>query len=69
MQKSFVPKNLNKVIISDQVKIIPSYAFYGCKQITEIDLPAKLERIEYKVFAGCSIVELNFPITLKLFDP
>lgn len=69
MQKAYVPVNLRKVIISDQVKTIPSYAFYGCKQIIEIDLPAKLERIENKVFAGCSIVELNFPITLKIFDP
>ena len=70
MQKAFVPVNLHKVIISDQVKIIPSYAFYGCKQIIEIDLPAKLERIEgYIVFEGCSITELNLPKTLKSFDP
>mgnify|MGYP004608401771 CR=1 FL=1 len=38
-QKAYVPMNLHKVIISDEVVNIQSYAFYGCKQITEIILP------------------------------
>lgn len=70
MQKAYVPMNLHKVIVSDQVKTIPSSAFYGCKQITNIDLPTALEKIEYdNVFEGCSITELNLPKTLKSFDP
>ena len=70
MQKSFVPVNLHKVIISDQVKTISDYAFYGCKQINKIDLSNAIKTIEGSdVFVGCSIVELNFPVTLKSFDP
>ena len=70
MQKSFVPVNLHKVIMSDQVKTISDYAFYGCKQINEIDLSNAIKTIEgSNVFVGCSIVELNFPVTLKSFDP
>lgn len=70
MQKSFVPVNLHKVIISDQVKSIPSYAFYGCRQVTEVKLPDKLEIIgaggtwRY-AFAYTGITDIVLPATLK----
>ena len=72
MQKAYVPVNLHKVIISDQVKTIPSYAFYGCKQITEIDLPTQLEEIgsDYTSaglsFAYTGITNIYLPQTVKL---
>lgn len=72
MQKAYVPVNLHKVIISDQVKTIPSYAFYGCKQITNIDLPTQLEEIGsgYTTaslsFAYTGITNIYLPLTVKL---
>lgn len=72
MQKAYVPVNLHKVIISDQVKTIPSYAFYGCKQITNIDLPTLLEEIgsSYTTagssFAYTGITNIYLPQTVKL---
>lgn len=72
MQKAYVPVNLHKVIISDQVKTIPSYAFYGCKQITNIDLPTQLEEIgsSYTTaglsFAYTGITNIYLPQTVKL---
>ena len=72
MQKAYVPVNLHKVIISDQVKTIPSYAFYGCKQITEIDLPTQLEEIgsDYTSaglsFVYTGITNIYLPQTVKL---
>lgn len=71
MQKAYVPVNLHKVIISDQVKTIPSYAFYGCKQITSIDLPTQLEEIgsSYTTaglsFAYTGITNIYLPQTVK----
>lgn len=66
MQKAFVPANLHKVIISDQVKSISSYAFYGCKQISECQLPNNLVDIYgYYAFAKTGIKSLTFPISLK----
>lgn len=66
MQKSFVPVNLHKVIISDQVKSISSYVFYGCKQISECQLPNNLVDIYgYYAFAKTGIKSLTFPISLK----
>ena len=70
MQKAFVPVNLHKVIISDQVKSIPSYAFYGCRQVTEVKLPDKLEIIgaggtwRY-AFAYTGITDIVLPATLN----
>ena len=72
IQKAYVPVNLHKVIISDQVKTIPSYAFYGCKQITNIDLPTQLEKIgsSYTTagssFAYTGITNIYLPQTVKL---
>ena len=66
MQKSFVPVNLHKVIISDQVKSISSYVFYGCQQISECQLPNNLVDIYgYYAFAKTGIKSLTFPISLK----
>lgn len=74
MQKAYVPMNLHKVIISDEVVNIQSYAFYGCKQITEIILPKTLERIGYDgsssttrnvSFAYTGITSLYLPQTVK----
>ena len=66
MQKSFVPMNLHKVIISDHVTNISSRAFYGCKQILECQLPSNLTVIgDYYVFAQTGIKSLSLPISLK----
>ena len=74
-QKAYVPMNLHKVIISDEVVNIQSYAFYGCKQITEIILPNALECIGYDgnsmstsynvSFAYTGITSLYLPQTVK----
>lgn len=66
MQKSFVPMNLHKVIISDQVTNIPSYAFYGCEQILECQLSNNLVSFgSYRAFSQTGIRSLSLPISLK----
>lgn len=65
MQKGFVPVNLHKVIISDQVETIPGNAFYKCEQIQEVLLSNKLEDIGYGAFRYTKIDSLNFPTSMK----
>ncbi len=65
MQKAYVPVNLHKVIISDQVEEIPSYAFYGCKQISECQLSNNLVSIDYnRAFAYTGITNIALPATI-----
>lgn len=65
IQKSYLPANLNKVILSDQITSIPRYAFYNCVQLTEITLPTKLEYINNESFYNCNISEVTIPESLK----
>lgn len=64
IQKSYLPANLNKVILSDQITIIPSSAFYDCVQLTEITLPTKLKFLVENSFYNCGISEITIPETL-----
>ena len=65
MQKSFVPVNLHKVIISDQVTNITNYAFYKCEQIQVVILSNSLERICDRAFEDTKIACLSLPISMK----
>lgn len=65
MQKSFVPMNLHKVIISDQVTNITNYAFYKCEQIQVVILSNSLERICDRAFEDTKIACLSLPISMK----
>ena len=65
MQKAFVPVNLHKVIISDQVETIQEYAFYGCSMIDTIVTPTQLHGMGRNVFSGTSISEFTIPDTME----
>ena len=65
MQKSFVPKNLYKVVISDQVETIPGNAFYKCEQIQVVILPNRLKRIDGGAFEYTKIDSLILPTSMK----
>lgn len=64
MQKSFVPMNLRKVIISDQVLSIRARAFEGCSQIDTVVIPNQLQYIYDYAFRGTSISEFTIPDTM-----
>ncbi len=64
IQKNYLPSNLIKVIISDQITYIKTRAFYGCSQITEITLPCNLREVATEAFYGCGISEVNIPESL-----
>lgn len=67
-QNAYLPVNLNKVIISDQVKTIGEYAFKNCKDLQEVLLPSGLETIGWYAFANSGIQEITFPASLKSWE-
>lgn len=68
IQKNYLPSNLIKVIISNQITYIKTRAFYGCSQITEITLPCNLREVSTESFYGCGISEVNIPESLENMD-
>lgn len=68
-QKAFVPANIHKVIISDQVETIWSNAFYGCTQIYTVVIPNKLRAMYENAFTGTSISKFVIPDSVQyLYD-
>ena len=68
IQKNYLPSNLIKVIISNQITYIKTRAFYGCSQITEITLPCNLREVGTESFYGCGISEVDIPESLENMD-
>lgn len=60
--------SLKKVKLPKYLKEIPEALFSGCKTLTNIQLPDKLEIIGYKAFSETSIRALVLPSNLKIID-
>lgn len=58
--------NIKKVSFSDSgLRSIPADLFDGCKNLKEVILPKKLERIEKNAFRGTALVSINVPSTVS----
>ena len=49
-----VPDSLLTVLLSEPLAEIPSYAFYGCNDVTALSIPDTVTRIGSFAFAACS---------------
>lgn len=60
-------KNVEKVILHENVKSISSGSFTECKSLKSINLPAKVEKIGKEAFSYCENLqgELKLPTALK----
>ena len=48
------------------VRIIDAYAFYGCTQLTEVNIPEGVEEIRQNAFANCSMIRaFTLPASLE----
>lgn len=57
----------DKYIVPSSVTKIHGFAFYGCKDITEIVLPNTLKRIEEGAFMNCTgLTKINIPTSLTV---
>lgn len=53
-------------IVPDRILGISPQAFYGCKQLVNIDLPESLEYIVDQAFAKCEgLKEITLPLALN----
>ena len=60
----YVPKSLCRVTLTEGG--VPDYAFYGCKEIAEVILPATCEYIGIRAFYGCQNLRgITFPDSLR----
>ncbi len=50
-------RNLESVTFYDNVEVIDEEAFRGCVMLTQLELPKKIKRIEFKAFQGCRRVK------------
>ena len=50
----FRNNNLKTVTIGDNVKTIPSYAFYGCSGLKSVTIGNSVTSIDYQAFYGCN---------------
>ena len=59
-------KQLKSVTVKGDTPVIPAQTFYGCFNLTHIELPETLKQIEYSVFYGCdNLREINFAGTVN----
>lgn len=54
-------KEIRKVVIGEGVISIGNYAFYGCKNLKSVSLPASLEEIECFAFSQSGIETITIP--------
>ncbi len=57
----FAPYGISEVVIPQSAFSISAYIFYGCSNITKIELPNTLQQIYGNAFSGCSISEITIP--------
>lgn len=58
-------ENLRRVVFPKTMRFIGSYAFAGCKNLSEVIFREGLETIEDWAFISCNIEKIEFPSTLK----
>lgn len=55
-------KYLSKVVIPEGITEIGTYAFYGCRKITSINIPKNVKIIEDNIFYNCdNLVNIIIP--------
>ncbi len=59
---AFIGREIDTIILPDNIKKIEGHAFYNCEMLSSIKLPSALQTIEYAAFMGCKkLVGINLP--------
>ncbi len=54
----FAGANIKSLVLANTVKSVGEKAFYQCKQLEQLCIPATVERIEDDAFAGCEALQI-----------
>ncbi len=67
---AFESSGLSEIILSEQGEVceIEDYAFYNCTSLTDIVLPANVNKIGFSAFDGSSLKKIILPDGLKKID-
>ncbi len=64
----YIPASLKKVVLTSNA-IIPRYAFYNCKEITEVVIPETTTKIGHYAFNYClSLDNINIPDSVEVIE-
>lgn len=64
-EQSHNRKRIRKIILPDSVKVIEEHAFYQCKALAEINIPAGVTEICEKTFAYCNLKSIVLPDSVQ----
>ncbi len=65
-ESAFCSRDIKKCILHNKLKRINNWAFEGCKELTNINLPNSIEYIGRAAFYRCSsLVSINIPPKIK----
>ena len=69
-KKLYINDNLaSEIILSEDITVVNTYAFYNCENIKTIILPRGLKQIKTNAFYNCTgITNIFFPDTLKSIE-
>ena len=62
---AFQNMNMKEVQFPDTIEYIGMEAFSGCKLLTKVEIPSKLEEINYKCFQGTALSSVVIPNNVK----
>ena len=62
---AFAYSNLQSVVLPEQITCVEEGTFEWCNNLSEITLPNGIRAIQANAFAGCPILEIQFPETLE----
>jgi len=65
---AFCAQNLKKVILPENATAIDRFAFYKCFSLSDINLPAKLNRIGFCSFMYVPLTELVIPDAVEVIE-
>lgn len=58
-------ESLKKVILPDNVTSLANTMFWGCTNLTEVNIPTSLETLNDQVFGACGLKEVVIPSSVK----
>ncbi len=61
--------SLTKVVLPDNLSILPEYTFYGCSSLTSVTMPSELTYIGERAFQNCTSLEsIDIPATVVTIE-
>ena len=64
----FTSDKVKKVVFNGTITSIGKYAFYSCRNLKSIEIPATVKRIGEGAFSGCGMTSVNIPASVTSIE-